>query len=211
VLTVIRPSSGSVRAVIEFANRQVSAQLEHGFKPDAKYPTDVISLQQLQAVVEGRAIRVLDGEFSLVPNNSEDRVLDYRIWLYELISHNLGLLSGDIEKLQKATQSALRTTFMLGVAQGVITDKSSIDTVKRDIFRPAGLTKALTPRVLDLLVQELNESGLAYVQGAVFSMSTNYVNEQFKKMLEARMPEEPEYIVEWENFNTLGCGFARKA
>jgi hypothetical protein len=151
ILTVVDPNDQTPNAVVEFARRQIELQIDFGLTPDYTYPTDVISMDQLNDCVAGRCI--VDCKGNLVCGDLEDNVeFDYRVWLYQLLCHDFQLLAGSMDKLEKATSKALNIALVI-CAGRIGFKKILLDDLRFDILKPVTkngyyLNDAQTERLL---------------------------------------------------------------
>lgn len=197
ILTVVDGQAATlVDATLEFTRAQVLVQIEFGFSPDYTYPSDVITGEQLQAVTDGCAIRRQADEFSLVPTDAPDEQLDYRIWLYELISHDFCLVAGDPKQLMESTRRALALTFMLAVADGSISNKANIDDLLVGIYGPAGIKKFITGQMCEVLLLEVADSDLAVNIRGRLDFDLSYIKEKLLQRI--RPVSDLPYIVPWQ-------------
>lgn len=131
-------SINSRNEVINFAKKHVSAQINNRFSPDYQFPTDIITRQQINDAVSGRALELVNGKLKL-KKYSKDEVstmpeADYRVWLFEMITHDFDLVGGSFEHLVRDTIQAHKTIFLLLCSMIGYPEKISIEWLRREIF-----------------------------------------------------------------------------
>ena len=133
--------------VLTFAAKHVLSQLNNSFHPDFNFPTDVISRQQIIDAGMGRSLEVIDNNLTLKEYSLQEIATnleaDYRIWLYEMITHDFDLLCGSFELLIKDTLMALKTIFLYTANLYQYKKKIFLEQVREDVFTSAGLSYRL--------------------------------------------------------------------
>lgn len=163
--------------------------------PDSDYPTDVISKKQLEEVVKGRGIKDLEG--NLYENGME---ADYVVWLYELITHNYGLLGGNLSSLERATNLALETTLLICATRRRC-ESIMLDDLRTEIFQPTGkdytLSNLQTER-LRMLLPNLPFCDLEYAE-------IRFNEIEVLQSIRARLAYQyrSAHIVSWEELRKL--------
>lgn len=198
VLNVVRPNESTPKDIIEFAQKQVGIQLRYGLVPDLDYPCDVISTEQLSDVLNGRAI--INQEGDLIegdnPNNNE---FDYRVWLYEMISHDFDLLGGKLEKLETATGEALNTALLICAIRGKYS-QIVLDDLRIDIMRPIGKECLLNGQQTEILIDTIMNSSFSYIKRGQVVLDQLQVRSKVRKLL--NIPKKAEYVVPWSQLRT---------
>lgn len=132
------------------ARKHIHAQLITSHKPDWDFPSDIVTRQQILDAVSGRALCVIKDKLKLkeftqeeIINNPES---DYRIWLYEMITHDFDIICGSFDKLVKDTCLALRTVFIYTVSWKNYSNQIALNKLRTDLFESAGLKYKLSEK-----------------------------------------------------------------
>lgn len=165
VLSFVEPSTK--KRILKFAECHTVSQLSESFIPDFAFPTDVVSKQQIIDATKGRSFEVVNDELRL-KNYSQKEILgnleaDYRVWLYEMITHDFDLVAGNFESLVEDTISALKTTFLWAAQLYDYKKSITIKKVRTDIFLAAGLSYKLSEKQCRYLLIMLDKEGLGRV------------------------------------------------
>lgn len=194
VLTVVNPNETTPEAVIRFARAQVILQLEFGRRPDRQYPADVISSAQLKDSIDGRCI--VDENGALV-NDQNTNEFDYRVWLYELITHNFDLLGGDESALETATGKALETALIISAVRESLS-QINIDSLRKTILKPTEKKEYILGNAqTEMLISRLQKSVFAGVRKGIVEIDQNMAKELLKELLS--FPRSSVNIVPWSD------------
>lgn len=135
--------------------------MKYNFIPDLEFPVYVVSRNQIRDIFLGRPFlksndNVFLKKYSVCgwKNNLDS---DYRVILYQLISHNFDIVSGSKRKLQKDTERALKIIFLyaynlFGYSANEFLEKEQLF---RAVFFSAGLNYVLSEEVQKLFLKML--------------------------------------------------------
>lgn len=167
VLPFVDNPEANIGRIKRFAQQHVEIQLKHSFKPDMHFPTDVLSRQQMAEVVSGRALYIEKGKL-LLKYYSEAEIIhnaesDYRIWLYEMITHDFNIIAGNFSSLICDTKAALRTVFLYTAALFAYSKKKRLADVRSDMFASAKLPYRLGEKQCRHLIEVIKDNRLGFL------------------------------------------------
>ncbi len=108
------------KKIKKFSLGHFRIQTLFGFKPDLDFPTYIFSRSQINDILNSRPFtkdineRIFLATYSVKEweNNQES---DYRVVLYQLISHNFDLFFGDKKKLKEDTKKSFTNNFFIWI------------------------------------------------------------------------------------------------
>ena len=131
------------------------------------FPTYVIARSQIDETLSGRAFNFCYNKNLFLKTYSVkdwyvDKESDYRVFLYQLISHDFDLFYGDYDLLKKDTEKALLQIFLyayqlFGYCSEKILDE---DRLLKSLFFSAGLNYELPGRLKKMLLKNLTDRDL---------------------------------------------------
>lgn len=220
IITVLPYVNDNSRVrIFEFSERHVRAQLNNEFSPDFQFPTDVVSRQQIIDAVNGRALSVFDNDLKLKEYSIEDIAInseaDYRIWLYEMITHDFDLVSGSFELLVQDTSIALKTILLYTANLFHYKMDVPMEQVRRDMFSSANLPYTLSEKQCRYLLIMLERECLGKMDnGGVLWLNIDGIKKETKKLKNAIITGSiatAVHILEWgvlreamKEWDTLG-------
>jgi len=207
IVTVVPFISPSIpKSIVQFAKKHVGSQLKESFTPDFEFPTDVVSRQQIVDATEGRTFEVVNGVLR-IKNFSKNEITtnpeaDYRVWLYEMITHDFDLIGGNFEALIRDTMVALKTTFLWASQVYKYKGSVKIERIQVDIFSAAGLSYKLSEKQSRYLLIMLEEEGLGKADSndSIILNSKKIEAEviKLKKLIMSRDSFLTAHILPWE-------------
>ncbi|MCX6738742.1 MAG: hypothetical protein NT098_01660 [Candidatus Parcubacteria bacterium] len=201
------------KQILLFAEKHVATQICNNFRPDFHFPTDVVSRQQIVDATNGRAFEV-SGGFLNLKNYSDEEIFsnkeaDYRVWLYEMITHDFDLIGGSFDSLVKDTMRALRTIFLYTTKLFEYSKEISIDQLRHDLFASAGLPYSLSEKQCRYLIMMLTETGFGLIennnQSDVIILNHQLISieiENLKKGITSKSFSGATHIIDWETIRT---------
>lgn len=191
IITVIPFYGGNLKEqIFSFAKSHINAQICNGFIPDSLFPTDVVTREQILDAVNGRAFaKAVHEDFKLI-KLSEDEVKnnpesDYRIWLYEMISHNFDIIGGSYDLLINDTSVALKTIWLYTVHLNNYKREVSLDKVRYDLFKSAGLSYYLNEKQCRCFLRMLKHCNMGNIVGeGIIRLNDDIISEEIVKFKE---------------------------
>jgi len=208
IVTVVSHIDGSTKlSAIEFAKRHIELQQQNDFTPDSVFPTDVVTRQQIVDAISGRSFSVtVDGRLHLehftdddIKNNPE---ADYRVWLFEMISHDFDILHGSSNLLVSDTETALHTVFLFVCEACVYKQKVRLEKLQRDMFRVAELPYTLKERQYRHLVRMIKRESLGQVKDGYLWLNQGEVIRQLsalKSVVQSGVMTNATHIMPWSD------------
>lgn len=207
IITVVPyVTAESKRRIVEFSERHVIAQLRNGFSPDFQFPTDVLSRQQIIDAISGRALSVVGSDLRLKEYSVEEIAInseaDYRVWLYEMITHDFDLVSGSFELLVRDTMMSLKTILLYTANLFGYKRDVPIERVRREMFSSAGLSYQLSEKQCRYLLIMLEKEGLGRMDGdGILWLNPEGIQgetSRLKNSIITGLIATAAHIVEWE-------------
>lgn len=192
--------------IIDFASRHVDAQVRNGFSPDFQFPSDVITRQQIRDAVSGRALKIVRGKLELKKYSPEDIAnnpeADYRIWLFEMITHDFDLVGGSFEMLARDTLRAHKTIFLLLCEKHPSARSFTLDFLRREMFSIARLPYVMLEKQCRYMLVMIEEEkfGTMNTSGEI-TLDVNRIRQEcsaLKKVISNGMVRSAEHIISWE-------------
>jgi hypothetical protein len=161
-----------------FIERSKQWQLEGGYTPDPLFPTEIMSMEQVDDCVIGRAFTLRDSTLTL-SNYSDEFTYDhpeacYRYWLYMFASHDMTQVIGDLDTFQRDTDRVLETLFLFTADVNGYGESIERGTLARQLLESGGNAKySVHPLLVDRLIDRLVECGLATVCAEEIRLDTS--------------------------------------
>ncbi len=192
--------------LVQFVDKHVDAQIRNGFFPDFNFPSDVITRQQIRDAVSGRALEVVGGRLRLKKYSDEEIATnpeaDYRVWLFEMITHDFDLARGSFEMLARDTISAHRTIFLFLCGEHPQAKFFSLDWLRREMFSIAGLAYEMSEKQCRYMLMMIEEEGFGRMgMGGKITLNINRIRQEslaMKKVISQRMAHSARHILSWD-------------
>ena len=190
VITVLPCVSKNIEEqIISFAKRHVNAQINNGFIPDPHFPSDILTRGQILDAINGRSFVIENNRIKLVDYSQEEYInnpeSDYRIWVYEMISHDFDIIRGSFDILVNDTITALKTIWLYTVSLFDYTSEIPIEQVRHDLFLTAGLPYYLNEKQCRYFITMLKKYEMATITGdGILLLNDEIINEQIIKLQE---------------------------
>ncbi len=177
----------TIQKVVEFAKKHVACQLNNGFQPDLNFPTDVLSRQQITDAIHGRSLEIVEEKLNLKKYTLEEIMncfeADYRIWMYEMITHDFDMIDGNFQVLVKDTMIALRTIFLYSMSLFQYKEKISIEQIRSDLFSSAGLEYKLGEKQCRYLLIMLEREKFGIINhSGIISFNFGNINKAIERL-----------------------------
>lgn len=199
-------TSSTQKRILKFAECHTTSQLAESFTPDYKFPTDVVSKQQIIDATGGRSFEVVNDLLNLKNYSHKEIVTnpeaDYRVWLYEMITHDFDLIAGNFESLVRDTTTALRTTFLWAAQLYGYKGSIKIEKLRTDIFLAAGLSYKLSEKQCRYLLIMLDKEELGKIgPGDTIILNSRKIRaeiDKLKKILQKHDSFLAQHILPWD-------------
>ncbi|MFH0859207.1 MAG: hypothetical protein V1868_01140 [Patescibacteria group bacterium] len=187
IITVLPYVALNRKKVLEFAKKHILAQLKNSFFPDFDFPTDILSKQQMVDAVNGRSLEVVKGNLKLKEYSKEEIInnpeADYRVWMYEMITHDFDIIAGSLESLVKDTITALKTVFLYTASLYGYEGNIPIEQIRKDLFVSANLSYKLGEKQSRYLLMMLEERKLGRVKNKdVLVLNPKNISREIEKL-----------------------------
>lgn len=199
-------SQENSKQVCFFAKKHVSNQIKNGFTPDLIFPTDVVSKQQIADAIQGRSFCVIDQKIFLKKYSNDEIInnpeADYRIWLYEMITHDFDIVAGNFEALVCDTILALKTTFLWACYLYRYKKIISMEKLREDVFFAAELSNKLSEKQSRHLLIMMGIFNLGKIkEDGLVHLNTNRINKEiikFKKSIINADFKKAKHVIAWD-------------
>lgn len=205
IISVVSIITNETRnAVLRFAIQHVRTEDKFGYIPDLSFPTDVMTRQQVIDAVNGRALTLRDRKLVLKEYSEEELVSnpesDYRVWLFEMISHDFDIIEGSFHLLVHDTITALKTVFLLACDTMSYSTSVSLLVLRSDMFKLAAKEYLLPERQLRLLLSMIEHEGFGRLVGGELYLVHNRIDlaiEHLKQIVTLQVFSSGAHIVSW--------------
>src|SRR3989344_2309970 len=146
--------------VKRFSEKYLRIHKSLGYKPDLDFPSDVVTVAQIKDAIDGRGFDINNGKLDLYEITSKEGFLspdiDYRVYLWELITSNNGFIIGNFSKFTIDSISALRSIILFTLTKRD-NNEVSLRDIRDKIFRIAGLDErySLISESLEPLIEHV--------------------------------------------------------
>lgn len=126
--------------VKRFVDTYMMVHDKYGCKPDRDFPSDIVTPHQIENTINGRGFDIDSGNLYLrnidSPEAFLDPDLDYRVYLWELISSQDGFICGNMMDFREDQYDAMRTIINYTMLNK---ESMSLDDLSREIFTTTGM------------------------------------------------------------------------
>jgi len=193
----------------KFSLEHVNIQAKYNFLPDLDFPTYVVTKSQIVDTLNGRPFEYLNKKIFLKTFSREswekDLGSDYRVLLYQLISHDYDIFFGDIKSLQKDTEESLTQIFLYTYSIFGYSSEEFLDKKRlfRSLFFSAGLNYSLGLKTERQIIDLLNKKGFAKINKNRVYLNHGIIEKNIFEYLNFYKKEEYEatHIMKWEELN----------
>lgn len=130
------------KRILKFVEKYLRIHKFLGYAPDLDFPSDVVTYTQIEDSINGRGFDVKDSKLYLRKIKTKkdyfNTKIDYRVYLWELITSCEGFILGDYTKYIVDKFRALNTILLYTISK-LESGKVTLRDIKEKIFTLAGL------------------------------------------------------------------------
>jgi hypothetical protein len=132
-----------------FSEEYLTIHQKLGYLPDLDFPSDILTDVQIENAIEGRGFDLMNQKLALrsISDNDGflDEKIDYRVWLWELLTTSEGFITGSYEDFRRDRLKAIETITLFALCSSdPIT--SDVALLQRMVLVTGLDERYLTPR-----------------------------------------------------------------
>jgi len=205
-----------VQKIKKFSWLHCKIQLRYNLKPDWIFPTYVLTQKQLDDVSQGRAFVPGKDNLRLKTFSTKDWYndleSDYRVMLFQLISHDFGIFYGNRKSLEHDSRKALHLILLYSYELFGYSNMKfiSLDNILKALFFSAGLDYEVSPKIKKIFLEVLKEHSLGKIVGTNLFLNHKTFAVQIKKLINLLSSTNymGHHLVLWDDMSQFVSGIS---